>query len=168
MLGIRLPRAPSAVERSVDFLDIERSRIEVLPCPLQYVLVLRMGGVFDGLKEVIVAGKTADVLRRTGAAPRENHREACRRQARVDLLKDNLVLPAVAEVVVVDQPVLGRASSSSSRVAFSSALSIGSNRRFVPLWLGWGSPKPWRWLLVQPITTCRVSCSRSNVTPLST
>src|SRR2546427_6574994 len=107
MLGIRPPRPPTAVERAVDFLDVEGSGVEVPAGPLQHFVVLRMLGVLHHLQEMVVARQTADVLRRTGAAPGQNHRVAFRCGARNDLFEQEFVLPAIAEIVVVDTPVPG-------------------------------------------------------------
>ena len=97
------------MERTIDVVGIEGERVELSASPLEHVLMLWVPGIVHHLEEMVVARRAANILRRTRTAPGQNHRIARRWNAGNDLLEEELVLPSVAEIVIVDAPVAGPA-----------------------------------------------------------
>jgi hypothetical protein len=95
------------VERPVDVVGIEGRRVELPADPLEHVVMLRVPGIVDHVQAMVVAREAADVLRRTRTATSQDHRIPSGWNARDDLLKEDPMLPSIAEVVVVDAPVAG-------------------------------------------------------------
>src|SRR5262249_58191504 len=76
------------------------------PPPLGHLGALRVPRIRQGRAELLVAVCAADVLGRAGTGAGQAHRVALRRVGRDDLLDRDLVLPPVAEVVDVAEPVV--------------------------------------------------------------
>ena len=94
------------LERCVRCGEIEGDGVEVLSSPLSILLMLRMGGVRQGFEEFGVAAGAATVFRRASVRSVEANREPERGVCRVGLLHEYFVLPEVAEVIVVDEPIV--------------------------------------------------------------
>jgi hypothetical protein len=106
MLDIRPPGAPTAVEHAVHRLRIKGSCINALAGPLNHLIVIGMSGVLDRLEKVIVAGKTPDVLGRARPPTAHHDRVPLAGDSREDPFQHDLMLPAIAEVVLVEELVL--------------------------------------------------------------
>ena len=97
------------MDREVRLANIEGLRIERSADPLHHVLVLGMPRVCKSLEELYIPNVAPNVFRRAGALSSLDHRVATVIPGRQDRLEDHIMLPAVAEVVFVGQPVLGSA-----------------------------------------------------------
>src|SRR3990170_2063472 len=93
------------LELPVYGIEIECLGIEVLPDPLGHLFVLFVFRVAQHREQAHVAPRPAAVLGRAGAFAGETGRVALAFLGRKNLLDLHLVLPAVAEVVFVDQLV---------------------------------------------------------------
>ena len=67
------------------------------------LIVLRVG---DGFDELRIAGVSSDILRRTGALAADHAGIRHSRLRLADLLEYDVVLPTVAEIVLVDEAIL--------------------------------------------------------------
>src|SRR5262249_3836090 len=79
-------------------------RIETAADPFQQFVVPLVVRVLDGFDEVRVAPDAADVFRRTGPFALQADRIPRSRLGPLDALEENLVLPRVAEIVLVAEP----------------------------------------------------------------
>src|ERR1043166_1169723 len=80
-------------------------RIKGAPKPGQHALVLRMPRIGDGLQELLVATGPTAILRGASAGPSQTARVLDFRSPYPNRLKGQVVLPAVAEVVLVRDPI---------------------------------------------------------------
>src|SRR5260370_31814252 len=82
---------------------VERFGVEATADPPLHVLVFWMVRVADGFEEVGVAPDSAHVIGRTGAFPFQAEGIPLRRLGRQATLEQDLVFPAVPEVVLVPE-----------------------------------------------------------------
>jgi hypothetical protein len=93
-----------AAQFLVDRTEIKGLGIEVAADPFQVFLVFGMLGVARRLQEVFVAGYSAYVFGRTGAGARQAERVTHARLRGKNVFDEDLVLPEVAEIVLVRKP----------------------------------------------------------------
>src|SRR5438445_6898120 len=89
----------------VDPLRIEAFGIERATDPLHHVLVLGMRGIADRSEEIGISRNAAAVVGRAGALAADAARHRNARGGREDFFEHDLVLPSVAEIVLVDDGV---------------------------------------------------------------
>ena len=94
------------LKRSVCCGEIEGRGVEVPSSPLSILLMLRSAGVGQGFEEIGVTAGAATIFRRAGVRSVEANREFERGVCRVSSLHKYFVLPGVAEVIVVAEPVV--------------------------------------------------------------
>jgi hypothetical protein len=68
--------------------------------------MLRMGGVGQGFEEIGITAGAATIFRRAGVRSVEANRELERGVCRVGSLHECFMLPGVAEVIVVAEPIV--------------------------------------------------------------
>ena len=76
------------------------------PYPLLQLVMLGVLGVADCFQQTRIAPDATTILGRAGAFPRETERVALPRLQRQDFFHEQLVLPAIPEIVFVSQLVL--------------------------------------------------------------
>ena len=110
---IRVPEAavfsaPQFRQFGVDFIEVELFGVEFPAYPFDELLVSLVLGVFKGFEHVIVAPDAAAVVGRAGEFALEAHRVIHTLSRRADLDHLDLVVPTVAEVVLIDELALDR------------------------------------------------------------
>ena len=94
------------MNREVGSTNVERIRIESASDPLLHVAMLRMLGVSKSLHEGFIARHASDVLGRTCAPAGFYDRVQTVWYGGKNCLKDEVVLPAIPEVVLVSHVIL--------------------------------------------------------------
>lgn len=90
-----------ALQRPVDRIQVERSRIELAPKPVQPFPVLLVPWVAQSLQHPLVPGHATTIFRRAGPRAAKAHRVADAALRGEHLLRHNIVLPVVTEIVPV-------------------------------------------------------------------
>src|SRR5262245_53158869 len=99
-------RGCEVLELAVDLVQIKGLWIKFAPYPVHHLLMLGVLGVADGFQQTRIAPDAPTILGRAGAFPRETERVALPRLQRQDFFHEQLVLPAIPEIVFVHQLVL--------------------------------------------------------------
>jgi len=105
LLDVRFRRPPAPMKETVDFLHIKGFRVERSSAPLHHVVVVWMLGVLDGVKKIVVPSDATDIVWRTRALSRHHDRVTSLWNRRHCPFKDDVVLPAIPEVVLVFHPI---------------------------------------------------------------
>src|SRR5712692_4974698 len=104
--AVQLPRGPPAVEGEVQGLSVERGRIEPATVPLHHLRMFGMSRISHHPEEMGVTAHSTDVIWRARSGSAENPGIAGARPMSDGFLQQKLVLPTVAEIILVDHPVL--------------------------------------------------------------
>src|SRR5690349_9656526 len=100
-------QSAEALERGVRGGEIESLRVEAFPRPLAVVLMLLVGWVGQCFEEIGITAGSAAIFGWAGVLPGDANRELEHRVDCVGSLHHHLVLPGVAEVIVVAEPLTG-------------------------------------------------------------
>jgi hypothetical protein len=105
LLGVAAQRCSPFRHAIVCCDEVEALRIEPSTDPREHTVMLLVIGVADSFDERVVARVSANVFWRTHAPPPDDTRVSRFGLSLSDVLKNDVMLPAVPEIVFVDQTI---------------------------------------------------------------
>src|SRR5215475_14588733 len=99
-------RGCEVLELPVDLVQIKGLRIKLAPDPVQHLLMLGVLRIVDRVQKARVPPDTTAILGRTGAFACEAYRVALPCFVGEHLFNEQLVVPAIAKVILIEELIL--------------------------------------------------------------